>query len=301
MWYHDVLVFDYNDTNPANSEVIAYRDSILQGTSTYDASTASVAIFGTAFNGNRTFSFGVHNSLDAGLTDHRGLSGGLDAVAISLGALTPAEFVLPAGNVIAAATPVSVTEVYEGFYAAKMTFTESWSPGMDVGLDREDDPPRLPEDSYLPVVGGNTISFSIYARNGRTGTNDSFLVRAAYYDSGGWIGDSTDYIFTAQDIWKEFGGVYNVPSGATAANFAIRMYTSGGGSVVFDDISMTDVTASSPLPLTNGGFEYWPGSASIAPSDWRFFNANAPNSTIERLGINPGTTTGVDSGWENYR
>jgi len=100
-WQHDVIVFNYNETTPASSSMEAFRDGVSVGTSAYDASGASVSLFGSAFGGARTFAIGFHNSLDANLGDHRGLSGGVDAFALSTGLLTPGSgpgtFVLPDG------------------------------------------------------------------------------------------------------------------------------------------------------------------------------------------------------------
>lgn len=98
-WYHDVLVLDINEGDLANSQIIAYRNGTQVGTSVYNASTNSAAIFGAGFGGARRLGVGIHNSVDANLGDHRGLDGGVDAVAVTLGALVPAEFVLPSGTV----------------------------------------------------------------------------------------------------------------------------------------------------------------------------------------------------------
>jgi len=96
-WYHDVIVFDFNDATPANSSLEAYRNGVSQGTSPYDASAASVSLFGGALAGNRTFAIGFQNSLDANFGDHRGLNGAIDAFALSTGILGPGTFVLPEG------------------------------------------------------------------------------------------------------------------------------------------------------------------------------------------------------------
>jgi hypothetical protein len=44
-----------------------------------------------------SFAIGFANGQAAGTTDYRGLSGGIDAIAISNDALAPGSFVLPAG------------------------------------------------------------------------------------------------------------------------------------------------------------------------------------------------------------
>lgn len=96
-WYHDVIVFDFNEGDPANSSMEGFKDGVSQGTTPYNASAASVSLFGVAFSGNRTLAIGFQNSLDANYGDHRGLSGGVDAFALSLGKLGPGTFVLPEG------------------------------------------------------------------------------------------------------------------------------------------------------------------------------------------------------------
>jgi hypothetical protein len=111
-WHHDVIVFDYNEATPASSSMEAFRDGVSVGTSPYDASGASVSLFGSALAGARTFAIGFHNSLDANAGDHRGLSGGVDAWALSTGVLVPGSgagtFVLPDG----ADLPVDLDVLY---------------------------------------------------------------------------------------------------------------------------------------------------------------------------------------------
>lgn len=111
-WMHDVIVFDYNNAAPASSSMEAFRNGVSVGTSGYDASFASVSLFGGAFAGNRTLAIGFQNSLDAAPGDHRGLSGGVDAFALSTGILVPGSgpgtFVLPDGLDL----PVEEDELY---------------------------------------------------------------------------------------------------------------------------------------------------------------------------------------------
>lgn len=103
--YHDVLVFDYNEGDPANSQILAYRNGSLVGTDTYNATGKTEVMFPTNYNngvpGNeiRAWAIGMNLAAPAGGGDDRGLRGGVDAVAISTGALTPGNFVLPSGTV----------------------------------------------------------------------------------------------------------------------------------------------------------------------------------------------------------
>jgi hypothetical protein len=106
-WHNDAIVFDYNPGTPASSTMYAYRDTVLINSSVYNATAASVSLFGTSYTGLRRMAVGIHNSMEAAPGDHRGLSGGVDAIAISLGILGPGTFVLPTGNV-----PVSDWTLY---------------------------------------------------------------------------------------------------------------------------------------------------------------------------------------------
>lgn len=103
--YHDVLVLDYNEATPASSQILAYRNGTLVGTSTYNAAGNGVSLFGVGFNNgvvgeeSRSWAIGMALGAPVNGSDDRGLRGGVDAVAISTGALTPGNFVLPAGNI----------------------------------------------------------------------------------------------------------------------------------------------------------------------------------------------------------
>ncbi len=106
-WHNDTIVFTYNSSDETNCQIEGFRDGVSVGTSVYNASSASVSLFGTAYLSNRTLAIGFHNSLDAGPGDHRGLNGAIDAFALSLGALLPGQFVLPSG-----ATPITDWMIY---------------------------------------------------------------------------------------------------------------------------------------------------------------------------------------------
>ncbi len=117
--YHDVLVFDLNESDPANSEIRAYRDGSLIGSSLYDASGNDVSYFGIGFNDGvvgeerRSMAVGMALSAVVNGTDDRGLRGGVDAVALSDAALQPSEFVLPSGNVVVPTQASSAWSLYE--------------------------------------------------------------------------------------------------------------------------------------------------------------------------------------------
>jgi hypothetical protein len=110
-WYHMAMVFDYVDDT--NCTLKFYIDGVQQGAAVpYTIGTADRA-FGDGLNAAimpawnfpptpanpvTSFAIGLANGTAAGNgSDHRGLSGGIDAIAISNDALAPGSFVLPAG------------------------------------------------------------------------------------------------------------------------------------------------------------------------------------------------------------
>lgn len=305
-WYHDVLVFDYNEENPSASTFSGYRDGVLQGVSNYNAGAGQLGmLFGWHATGPAALDDVYHHGMALGIDlghrinpyDSRGLSGGIDAIAITLGALAPGQFVLPAGTPYIEAIGIP----HSGRYAARLEYSNGFVSGHDAGLDREDDPPSKPDKSFIPVVGGNEIRFHVWAKAGRTGQSDVFGVRMAAFDAGmNFLQDSPDSYFPTQQEWQEFTGTWTLPSNAAYLNFSFRMITTNGGAVILDDASLVDVTAgNTPLALTNGGFEDWPGASTTAPASWRFFVAGGAVGQILR--IESPATTGIDGLWTNYR
>jgi hypothetical protein len=122
-WYHMAMVFDYNLATPASSTLRFYIDGVLQGTSPYNATSSiyawggdlNAALFGGVPlpNPQRTFAIGLGNGQNANLGDHRGLSGGIDAIAISDQVLAPGSFVLPAGLTPSAGVSGGEWSIYE--------------------------------------------------------------------------------------------------------------------------------------------------------------------------------------------
>lgn len=101
--YHDVLVFDYNESTPANSTMKAYRNGVQVGSDVvFNATGAVNTIFKSRANTRRTLAIGIGNST-VGDNDPRGIYGGIDSFALSIGTLVPGTgagaFVLPTGNV----------------------------------------------------------------------------------------------------------------------------------------------------------------------------------------------------------
>ena len=305
-WYHDALVFDYNEADPASSTFYGYRNGVLQGSSPYNADAGQLGmLFGWHATGPAALDDVYHHGMALGIdlghrinpNDSRGLSGGIDAIAITLGVLSPGEFVLPAG------TPYTslIGQPHGGQYAARMEYSNIFVSGHDSGLDREDDPPAKPDKSLLSVTGGNEIQFSTWAKAGRAGSSDVFRVRMAAFDSSlNFIADSPDFNFPTQQDWQEFTGSWTLPANTSFLNFSFRMVTTNGGAVIVDDVSMVDLTAgNAPIPVSNGGFEDWPGSPTADPTDWRFFVAGGAVGKVQRVSL-PDTASTGDC-WMYYR
>ena len=301
-WYHDVLVFDYNNAAPASSTILAYRNGTLVASHGYDASGASVALFNASFTSQRRLAIGFGNQIEAGgFGDHRGLSGGVDAIAVTLGLLTPGSFVLPAGNPVPftgptptpSPTPGPPELVKSGLYAAKVVNSGSWVSGADVGLDVW--------GNLVAVVPGNQMTLGFWIRDGRP--EPSTLVRvsiAAFGDSSGgsWAGDTnflSGAVISSQGFQQHVLD-YTVPAGANFVNVGFRPEY-GGHAVVVDDVSLVDVTAASGNLLPNGGFEDWPGGPNDNPTGWRFFDAVTTGGYVERVYEPP---TNVRSSWEMF-
>lgn len=114
-WHTAQFVFDYNESDPANTTFYFYLDGVLQGSNTYDAAKTGpggeytqwfMPIWGTPASSTTScreeigafrFGLGISSNRLINGSDHRGLQGAIDAFCISEGALSPAEFVLPTG------------------------------------------------------------------------------------------------------------------------------------------------------------------------------------------------------------
>jgi len=301
-WYHDVMVFDYNNATPSNSTILAYRNGTLVGQHSYDATGVSVALFNSSAGGQRRLAIGFGNQLEAGnFSDHRGMSGGVDAIAVTLGTLTPGNFVLPQGNVVPfpgptptpLPTPGPPELVKSGLYAAKVVNSGSWVSGADVGLDID--------DNFVAVTPGNQMTLSFYIRDGRT--EPSQLVRvtiAGFGDTtgGSFVGD-TNYLsgtIISSQGFQFYSLDYTVPSGVNYVNVGFRPEY-GGHAIVIDDLSLVDVTAGSGELMPNGGFEDWPGGVNDSPTGWRFFDAVTTGGYVERVYQPPAK---VNSIWQVY-
>jgi hypothetical protein len=149
---HDVMVFDYNEGDPSQSRIRAYRNGVLlandnatfngQTNILYTATGAPTALFGARgrlvsdpveVGGRRFFGIGYNTTNDPD-GDPRGLIGGIDAVAITLGALEPEDFVLPGGDVIPFPPPLLIE--LESFSASApgvgQLATIEWSTSSEI-------------------------------------------------------------------------------------------------------------------------------------------------------------------------
>lgn len=93
-WYHYAAVLDYNESAPRRSTVRFYVDGVVQGERDYDASTDLWSLGGSNSRYEPSFSIGYSQGQDANPFDSRGLSGAIDAFAVSADALAPGAFLL---------------------------------------------------------------------------------------------------------------------------------------------------------------------------------------------------------------
>ncbi len=296
-WYHDVLVFDYNEMDPTTSTLLAYRDNILQGTSTYDANMAMLSLFPATAQG-RAIAIGY-----SPFQDGRSLSGGIDAVAVSAGALSPGDFVLPGGDTAAFTEPYPgpSTPTVSGRYAMEFGIIGGFAGGADSALDKA--------GSNIDVTGrdGHKLLMSFYARKGSLASSLFFLGFAAFDDSDGWLFDTvipgafpTPRYVAPDNFFHKFEVTYTVPAGAVRVNPQIRTEYGGNG-IIVDDYECYDITAGESVPVINGNFETWVNPAED-PTGWRFYMTNELIDTLVNRIEQPGVLTSVeDSVWENYR
>jgi hypothetical protein len=93
-WYHFVGVLDFNESAPTASTLRFYVDGELQGERDYDASQDVWSLGGSNSIYEPAFALGYSLGQDANPYDSRGLSGAIDAFAISSDALVPGSFIL---------------------------------------------------------------------------------------------------------------------------------------------------------------------------------------------------------------
>lgn len=97
-WYHFAGVLDFNEADPADSMLRFYLDGELQAESVYDASLDVWSLGGSNSRYEPAFAIGYSQGQDANPYDSRGLSGAIDAFAVSSAALKPGEFVIGGKN-----------------------------------------------------------------------------------------------------------------------------------------------------------------------------------------------------------
>ncbi len=184
-------------------------------------------------------------------------------------------------------------EVHSGQYAARIEWTQAWQGGDDTGLDRQ--------ENMLPVTGGHQVTFKAWVKNGVPGGDNTFRVTFADFDaSETWLGDDPKTGNTPTDEWIEYSFSHSSDAGATQMNVAFRMERDNGAAIVIDDISLYDDTASTPIVVSNPGFEDWPGTANTAPTDWRFFSVPEGEGVITRIEALPPVLAVKPENWEIY-
>jgi hypothetical protein len=94
-WYHYAGVLDYNQSDPAKSEVHFYVDGELQASASYDAANDQWALGASHSLYGHCFSLGYSAGQDANPYDNRGLTGAIDCCAVTMQALEPGNFFLP--------------------------------------------------------------------------------------------------------------------------------------------------------------------------------------------------------------
>lgn len=92
-WYHYAAVLDYTHDDPAHSALRFFVNGTLQGEREYDASGDAWSLGGSNSRYEPSFSIGYSQGQDANPYDSRGISGAIDAFAISSEALGPGGFV----------------------------------------------------------------------------------------------------------------------------------------------------------------------------------------------------------------
>lgn len=292
IWTHDAMVFEYNAVDKSKCKISAYRNGLLIGRNIYDASTAGeeIGLFGlTQLNGN-SLTIGMINSFEYRINDHRrGLNGGIDAIAISNEALSPANFVLPFES-------PEVADAHGGNHAVKITNNnEVWTG--DVGFDI---------DSHrIAVTPEHQVQLVFWARNGQPDPDvASFYNRVAYARFEGTVFRGDVNYFANQSIpsfWvQKKSALYTVPANTNFLNVAFR--PSAGSSIVIDDVQLIDITAGDVDLMHNGGMESWTTQGSdLVPSSWRFFAVSGGLGTIELVGDVPTPSTGIiPLIWDRY-
>lgn len=283
-WYHDALVFDYNAADPSRCTLIGYRNGREVARCRFDGTAYGplrtpgtvTALFSSRKpdQGPYTLTIGMNNSFEYRDLDHRrGLNGGVDAVAISKGALEPARFVLPYKR-------DEIPPTHGGKYAMKITNAlNQWKD--DTGLDMGN---RLVE-----VTEGHKLRLSFWARSATGKAGGIHNVTVAAYNGAGANALRNDRLFSGQKVgefWTRFTTDYKVPP--TATRLSVQFRVAPSDSIVLDDVSLTDSNLSNKALLLNGGFEQWPGEGSFtAPytniEGWRMFSVGNAQGRFERL------------------
>lgn len=274
-WYHDVLVYAYNTTAPAASSLRLYRNGQLLREVTYDAQSGQEdVLFGRSLRGLRTLTIGCSNGLGGQLSGHqRGITGGIDAVAVSLGALAPGQFVLPRGAAIGLA---GIPKAHSGRYAMWMTLLKGAyeNSAGDSGIDND------PES--IKAVPGHVLRISIWARS--TDPLHCVLRELTVAEFAGKRLVRDVPVFRRKRIpmvWTNLVAYHTVDVSVNRIVLGLRC-NAAGDSVIVDDVSVLDETARDRELVTNGGFEDWSDEPNVMPTGWRFFSVPPLEGRYER-------------------
>ncbi len=180
-----------------------------------------------------------------------------------------------------AAFAQTTSTVHQGQYAVKMTNTDSWVSGADVGFQAT---------SHIPVTAGNVLSVSFWMRdisNGRM-----IVFRAGEFAGGTFLQDHDLFGWpgvAAQTVWTKYEYSYTIPAGVDSITLALRPEWSGS-SMALDDVSVIDQTAGNTELAPNPGFEVWSGDP-LMPDGWFVFASPGKAApTIEQLVAPPPPT-----------
>jgi hypothetical protein len=190
---------------------------------------------------------------------------------------------------VISATAVAQTTTHAGIYAVQVNRTTNTE---DSGFDR--DPPGV----RVPVTPGNQLVFSFWARNGQVPASTINRAALVFFTAGGaYINPPGDVNFeqntSVPTPWTQYTQTaVTVPATAAQMNVSFRLNVNS--SIVLDDVTVVDTTASNAQILPNGGFETWP-TAGSPPTGWRFFGAT--DGSFVRLEDLPNSVT---SDWQLY-
>ncbi|MEN6582963.1 MAG: carboxypeptidase regulatory-like domain-containing protein, partial [Armatimonadota bacterium] len=103
--------------------------------------------------------------------------------------------------------------------------------------------PSMAIVSYARGIEGHSYRLSLWARTDEATPQEARGVLAMFNSSGGWLGNIIYANFFADSVWRQYTCECVAP--ATTAKIGTQLYFYSVGSVQYDDLCLTDVTASS--------------------------------------------------------